>query len=98
MVTVTESIDASSRVSVVAGLLNVIVAISRTISCVVSVPPRSAPDIVISSAMLYAVPPAVTVTDSTFPFPSVTIVNVAPVALVPAIDFCVTPVYVWLTP
>ena len=35
---------------------------SRTTSCVPSVPPRSAPDIVISSPMLYAVPPLVTVT------------------------------------
>ena len=44
--------------------------------------------------MLYAVPPAVTVTDSISPLPFVVNVNVAPVALVPEIDFCVTPVNV----
>ena len=60
---------------------------SRTTSCVPSVPPRSAPDIVISSPMLYAVPPLVTVTVVIVPLLSVFIVNSAPVALVPAIDF-----------
>ena len=53
----------------------------------VSVPPRSAPDIVISSPILYAVPPLVTVTVVIVPLLSVFIVNSAPVALVPAIDF-----------
>ena len=60
---------------------------SRTTSCVPSVPPRSAPDIVISSPMLYAVPPLVTVTLEMVPEGLVTKVNSAPVALVPAIDF-----------
>ena len=73
----------------------IIVSISKTTSCVPSLPPRSAPDIVSSSPILYAVPPLVTVTDSIVPEPLITKVNSAPVALVPDIDFCVIPVNVW---
>ena len=39
-------------------------------------------------------PPLVTVTDSIVPPPLITKVNSAPVALVPAMDFCVIPVNV----
>ena len=83
----TESKDASSRVAVETTFGNDIVAISKTTSCVPSVPPKSAPDIVISSPILYAVPPLVTVTVVIVPLLSVLKVNSAPVALVPAIDF-----------
>ena len=83
----TLSIDASNKVAVDTTSGNVIDVRSRTTSCVVSVPPRSAPDIVISSPILYAVPPLVTATVVIVPLLSVFIVNSAPVALVPAIDF-----------
>ena len=87
MVTVIESRDASNRVAVETTSGYIIVAMSRTTSCVPSVPPRSAPDIVISSPILYAVQPLVTVTLEIVPEESITKVNSAPVALVPAIDF-----------
>ena len=72
---------------------------SRTTSCVPSVPPNPPvppPFNVMSSPMLYAVPPFVTVTLVIVPLLSVITVNLAPVALVPAIDFCAMSVNVVL--
>ena len=88
--------DAFNKVAVETGSGYDIVAMSITTSCVPSVPPKSAPPNVMSSPMLYAVPPFATVMLVIVPLLSVVTSNRAPLALVPAMDLTGTSVNVVL--